>query len=95
MLDGDGDPAPPQKGAQLPQFSAHIYCGQTAGCIRYDLVGAYGVGLDAGDIVLDGIMGRWDPLELGAQHVHSPQFSANVYCGQTAAWIKMPLGTDF
>jgi len=22
----------------------------------------------------------------------SPRFSANVYCGQTAAWIKMPLG---
>jgi len=24
---------------------------------------------------------------------HSPQFSAPVYCGQTARWIKMPLGT--
>jgi len=24
----------------------------------------------------------------------SPQFSAHVYCGQTAAWIKMTLGTD-
>jgi len=23
-----------------------------------------------------------------------PPFSAYVYCGQTAAWIKMPLGTD-
>jgi len=23
----------------------------------------------------------------------APQFSAHVYCGQTAAWIKMPLGT--
>jgi len=22
------------------------------------------------------------------------QFSANVYCGQTVAWIKMPLGTE-
>ena len=22
------------------------------------------------------------------------QFSALVYCGQTAAWIKMPLGTE-
>jgi len=22
------------------------------------------------------------------------QFSAHVYCGQTAAWIKMPLGTE-
>ena len=24
---------------------------------------------------------------------HSPQFSAHVYCGQTAGWIKMRLGT--
>ena len=25
---------------------------------------------------------------------HSPQFSAEAYCGQTARWIKMPLGTE-
>jgi len=25
---------------------------------------------------------------------HSPQFSAHICCGQTAAWIKMPLGTE-
>ena len=24
----------------------------------------------------------------------SPHFSAHVYCGQTAGWIKMPLGTE-
>ena len=24
----------------------------------------------------------------------SPKFSAHVYCGRTAAWIKMPLGTE-
>jgi len=24
----------------------------------------------------------------------SPQFSAHVYCGQMAAWIKKPLGTQ-
>ena len=23
-----------------------------------------------------------------------PEFSAHLYCGQTAAWIKMPLGMD-
>jgi len=28
----DGDPAPPpQKGGGPPKFSAHVYCGQTAG----------------------------------------------------------------
>ena len=27
--------------------------------------------------------------------VHSsPHFSAHVYCGQTAGWIKMPFGTE-
>ena len=25
---------------------------------------------------------------------HSPQFSVNVYCGQTAGWMKTPLGTE-
>ena len=25
---------------------------------------------------------------------HSPQFSAHVYCGQTAGWIKTPLCTE-
>jgi len=37
--------------------------------------------------VLDGDPG---PPEKG----HSPPFSAHVYCGQTAGWIKMPLGTE-
>jgi len=43
------------------------------------------VGLGPGHIVLDG-----DPA---APKGHSPQFSAHVCCGQTAGWIKMPLGT--
>jgi len=47
-----GDPAPlPQKGADPPhQFSAHFYCGQTAGCIKMPL--GMEVGLSPGDIVL-------------------------------------------
>ena len=46
-------------------------------------------GLSPGDIVLHG-----DPAphpQKGAQQ--SPYFSAHVYCGQTAGWIKIPLGT--
>jgi len=44
------------------------------------------VGLDPGDSVLDG-----DPAspKKGA-HL---QFSTHVYCGQTAGWINLPLGT--
>ena len=50
----DGDPAPPpQKGAEPPsKFSAHVYCGQTAGWMK--LVHGMDVGLSPGDFVLDG-----------------------------------------
>jgi len=40
-----------------------------------------------GHIVLDG-----DPA-LPSPKGHRPPFSADVCCGQTAGWIKMPLGT--
>ena len=34
------------------------------------------------------------PTQLPAKKGHSPQFSAHVYCGQTARWMKMPFGTE-
>ena len=46
------------------------------------------VGLSPGDFVRSG------PSTLPKKGADPPQFSAHVYCGQTAAWIKMPLGTD-
>jgi len=50
----DGDPTSlPQKGAEPPpQFLAHFYCGQTAGCVKMPL--GMEVGLSPGDFVLDG-----------------------------------------
>ena len=69
-----------------PQFSALVYCGQTAGCIKMPL--GTEVGLSPGDFVLDG-----DAAPL-PKRGHSPHFSAHVYCGQTAAWITMALGTE-
>jgi len=39
----------PQKGHSSPQFSAHVYCGQTAVCIRIPL--GMEVGLSLGDIM--------------------------------------------
>jgi len=42
----------PQRKGLSPQFSAHVYCGQTAVCIRI-LLGTE-VSLSLGDIVLDG-----------------------------------------
>ena len=42
------------------------------------------------DVVLDR-----DPAPLPKKGVEPPpQFSAHVYCGQTAGWIKMALGTE-
>ena len=63
----DGDPVPsPKRGRSPPvQFSAHVYCGQTAGCISMPLGTEVGLGPD--DIVLDG-----DPLSLLPKWGRSP-----------------------
>jgi len=37
---------------------------------------------------------RWGPSPLSEKGQSPTKFSAHVYCGQTAAWIKMPLGTE-
>jgi len=47
------------------------------------------VRLGPGSFVFDG-----DPVTPEKRHPHLTQFLANVYCGQTAGWIKMPLLTD-
>ena len=51
VLDGDAA-SPSPKGGGDPQFSVHIYCGQTAGWIKMPL--GMEVGLGPGDIVFDG-----------------------------------------
>jgi len=66
-----GTQSPPKKGH--PQFSAHVYCGQTAVCIRIPL--GTEVGLSLGDIALDG-----DPAPPPLKG-HSPQFSIHDRCG--------------
>ena len=48
-----GTQPPPKKGGVVPQFSAHIYCGQTAAWIKIPLGTEVGLGSD--DIVFD-----WD-----------------------------------
>ena len=75
----------PQKGAEPPKFSAHLYRGQTAGWIK--LVLGMEVGLSPGDFVLDGDPA---PPQKGAEP--PPKFSAHFYCDQTAGCIRMPLG---
>ena len=51
VLDGT-QLSPPKKEAQPPQFSAHVYCGQTVGWINMSL--GMEIGLGPGHIVLDG-----------------------------------------
>jgi len=43
---------------------------------------------------LNGFCVRWGHSPLPKKWVELPKFSAHVYCGQTAGWIKMPLGMD-
>ena len=40
-----------------------------------------------------GLCVRWGPTP-STKRERRPQFSAHVYSGQTAAWIKMPFGTE-
>jgi len=52
VLDGSHLPKKIKCGTALPQFSAHVYYGQTAVCIRIPL--GTEVDLSLGDIALDG-----------------------------------------
>ena len=68
----------------LPKV-AHICCGRMAAGIEMPL--GMEVGLGPGDFVLDG-----DPAPRPQKGGGAPKFSANVYCGQTARWIKIVVG---
>jgi len=53
------------------------------------------VGLSPGDFVLDGDPAAPTPKKESEPGGRAPsQFSALVYCGQTAGWIKMALGVE-
>jgi len=66
----DGTQLPPQKGAEPPpKFSAHVYCGQTAGWMKMPL--STEVDLSSGHIVL---VGDPVPPTKGAQQPPPPLF---------------------
>ena len=79
----DGDPAPLlKKGAEPPpRFSAHVYCGQTAGWIKMAL--GMEVGLGVGDIVLDG-----DPAAHPRKGARSNPAFFGPLCSGTVAHIS-------
>jgi len=82
----DGDPAHPSpKRGRSPQFSAHVYCGQTDGWIKTALGMEMGVG--PGDIV------RWYTCSPAEKRHSPPVFGpcllwANGYMDQDATWSK-------
>ena len=76
----DGDPAPPpRKRGPSPQFSAQVYCGQTAALNQ----GAFWCHASRPRPRTHCYMGTQLP-----QQGLSPQFSAHVYCGQTVAHLS-------
>jgi len=62
---GPSSPPPKKKGwgAQPPIFSVHVYCGQTAVCIRIPL--GKEVNLGPGDVALDGVAALTLPSKRG------------------------------
>jgi len=80
----DGDPAPPKR-VHSPQFSAHVYCGQTAVCIRIPL--GMEAGLSLGDIVLDG-----DPAPPPLKGNVPPNFRPMFVVAKRLDGLRMPLG---
>ena len=84
----DGDPDPLKKAHSSATFRhMSIVAKRLDGSICY-LVRTTKVDLGLVDIVLDG-----DPA-LPSKWAQQPLlYSTHVYCGQTAGWIEMPLGT--
>ena len=79
-------PIPLPKGAQPPIFGPYLL--RPNGCMDQDFTW-YGARTQPRRLCV-----RWRPSpppQKGAEP--PPQFAARVYCGQTAGWIKMPLGT--
>jgi len=82
-----GPRPPPHKGGGAPSpIFGPLLLWPNGGCIKIPL--GMEVGLSPGDFVLDG-----DPVPLPKRR-RCPQFSAHVYCGQTARWIKMAIGVE-
>jgi len=92
VLDGDPAPSPKRGRSPSPQFSVHLYCGQTAGCLKMPL--GMEIGLSPGDFVLDGDPAPPPFPKTRRSPAADPLILAHVYCGQRAGWIKMALGME-
>jgi len=73
----------PQKGDRAPNFRPISIVAKRLDALRCHLVWGYA----SAQATL------WQMgTQLPPEKLHSPQFLAHVYSGQTAGWIKMPLG---
>ena len=86
----DGDPALSPKGAEPPNFRPMSIMAKRLHGSRCHLIVDMDVGVGTDDVVLDGT--QLPLTKNGAEP--PPQFSAHVYCGQIAGWIKMALGVE-
>jgi len=86
VLDRDAAPLP-QKGAEPPPILGPFLLWPND-WMHQDATW-YGGRLSPDDFVLDG-----EPCPPSPTRGRSPQIFGHVYCGQTAAWTKMPLGTE-
>ena len=82
----DGDPAPLPKGAQPPIFGPYLL--RPNGCLDQDVTW-YGARPRPTRLCV-----RWGPRSPSQKREAAPQFSAQVYCGQTARWMKLVLGME-
>jgi len=84
----DGDPAPlPKKGAEPPIFGPSLLWPN--GCIDQDATWYGCIGLGLRDIVYD-----VDPATPRKKRTPTPTQFWPMSCGQTAGWMKTPLGTE-
>ena len=84
VLDGDPTPPPP-KGHSSPSIFGP-YLVRPNGCMDQDVTW-YGARPRPRNFVLDE-----DPVAHSPRGGATPKFSAHVYCGQTARWMKLLLG---
>jgi len=81
-----GDPALRPLMGHSPQFTANVRCSKRLDGLRCHLVQR----LASAQATLCS-MGTQLPRKRAQPHT---QFWSHVYCGQTAGWIKVPLGTE-
>jgi len=81
----DGDPAPfLKRGSEPPIFGPCLLWPN--GCMDQDATWCGGGPWPRSHCA------KWRPSSSSPKRGHSPQLAAHVCCGQTAGWIKMPLG---